>query len=107
MEIDTSVDGLYELQSKLEQFKNSSNYMKLQIMAETEEFEMEIQNRCCELKEESEDEFQMLWLQYIKCKENFQEHLERLLSQNIINEDGKRTIYTLIRILEEYHRIFL
>ena len=67
MEIDTSVDGLYELQSKLEQFKNSSNYMKLQIMAETEEFEMEIQNRCCELKEESEDEFQMLWLQYIKC----------------------------------------
>mgnify|MGYP003372676554 FL=1 len=47
----------------------------------------------------------MLWLQYIKCKENFQENLERLLSQNIINEDGKRTLYTLIRILEEYHRV--
>lgn len=103
MGIDTNVDELYELQSKLEQFQNSSNYMKLQIMAETERFEMEIQNRYYKLEKESEDGFRMLWLQYIKCKEIFQEHLERLLSHSIINEDGKRTLYTLIRILEEYH----
>lgn len=102
--VDTDVEPLYRLKTQLEKFREETEYMRLFVGAELDEFERDMRQ---DSRRQEDDEFCALWGRYENYRESFQERVDRLLQHNIVNREGERNIYTLISILETYFESLL
>lgn len=97
--INTDTELLEKLYDKLYHYYNSTKHLKAISDSELYEFEQLLETTDLELKE---DEYIMMKLEYKRCKENYIEALDRMLNLEIMNDEGRRNIATLISILHTY-----
>lgn len=100
--VDTDVESLKDLQKHLYDFYHRTETLYMRTVVELDEFEATVKRALDNIEENSRKDFHILWNRYINSKDCFQSNINRLLHNDIINEEGRRNIFTLVAILEEY-----
>lgn len=103
--VDTDTEALRTLQKKLDVFREQTEIMRMLSAEEMDEFEMIIHRYRENQNEPDDGQFEGLWRRYENCRDIFESGIDRLMQNEIVNGEGRRNIYTLINVLEEYLKL--